>query len=322
MVGGDHFRRLSDGAAGPGGRGADGGLHLILHWLAGGCPADHVSCAGHCLVRTAIRPTGVLRGVSIDVLLVRRPRPRGQAQDRHFHDSLPVARRCQDGHGVRHVAHDFRLERALARHQFPGRSDRTVRHQRNSADHGRAARGAWPHRQHQSARGPQGVEGRAALLGDAAALVGDPMLARYLGNVVGLVLVLTTVPVFAAVLRVPFSAIAPMIVVSCAIGAYAIQNAMFDIWLMLVFGVVGYVFKKIGIPLAPFTLALVLGSRAEDAFRLAMIGAGGDLRVFWSNGLAGSITTLALILLVWPLFGPLVQRAKLLWRPVGGSPAA
>ena len=49
-----------------------------------------------------------------------------------------------------------------------------------------------------------------------------------------------------------------MIVVSCAIGAYAIQNAMFDIWLMLVFGVVGYAFKKIGIPLAPFTLALVL----------------------------------------------------------------
>jgi TctA family transporter len=97
---------------------------------------------------------------------------------------------------------------------------------------------------------------------------------------------------------------------------------MFDIWLMLVFGVVGYVFKKIAIPLAPFTLALVLGSRAEDAFRLAMIGAGGDLRVFWSNGLVGSITTLALMLLLWPLFGPLFQRAKRLWRPVGGSRAA
>jgi len=69
----------------------------------------------------------------------------------------------------------------------------------------------------------------------------------YLGNVVGLVLVLTTVPIFASILRVPFAAVAPMIVVSCAIGAYAIQNAMFDIWLMLGFGVVGYVFKKIGI---------------------------------------------------------------------------
>src|SRR5262249_3397222 len=105
--------------------------------------------------------------------------------------------------------------------------------------------------------------------------------------------------------------------VSCAIGAYAIQNAIFDIWLMLAFGVVGYVFKKIAIPLAPFTLALVLGNRAEDAFRLAMIGASGDLRVFWSNGLVGSITTLALFLLCCPLFGPLVQRARRLWRPGG-----
>ena len=92
---------------------------------------------------------------------------------------------------------------------------------------------------------------------------------------------------------------APMIVLSCAIDAYSSQNAMFDIWLMLGFGVVGYVFKKISIPLAPFTLALVLGNRAEDAFRLSMIGSGGDMKVFWSNGLVGSITTLAIVL--WPL---------------------
>ncbi|WP_375460437.1 tripartite tricarboxylate transporter permease [uncultured Enterovirga sp.] len=123
----------------------------------------------------------------------------------------------------------------------------------------------------------------------------------YLGNVVGLILVITTVPIFAAILRVPFAAIAPMILVSCAIGAYAVQNAMFDVWLMLGFGVLGYVFKKLGFPLAPLTLALVLGSRAEDAFRLTMIGSGGDLRVFWSNGLVGFITTLALVLLFWPL---------------------
>jgi putative tricarboxylic transport membrane protein len=137
----------------------------------------------------------------------------------------------------------------------------------------------------------------------------------YLGNIVGLVLVLSTVPLFAAVLRVPFAAIAPMIVVSCAIGAYAVQNAMFDIWLMLIFGVVGYVFKKLDYPLAPLTLALVLGSRTEDAFRLSMIGAGGDLRVFWSNPLVGSITTLALVLLCWPLIGRASDCLRNLRRP-------
>ena len=75
--------------------------------------------------------------------------------------------------------------------------------------------------------------------------------------------------------------------------------------------------------LAPFTLALVLGNRAEDAFRLAMIGAGGDLRVFWSNGLVGSITTLAFVLLFWPLLGRLFERASRLWRPAneGGARA-
>src|SRR5207344_1698438 len=118
----------------------------------------------------------------------------------------------------------------------------------------------------------------------------------------------------------PFAAIAPMIVVSCAIGAFAIQNAMFDIWLMLVFGVVGYVFKKVNIPLAPFTLALVLGNRAESSFRLSMIGSAGDLRVFWSNWLVGSITTLALILLFWPVLHQGFARAMGWWRPVPGGP--
>jgi TctA family transporter len=84
---------------------------------------------------------------------------------------------------------------------------------------------------------------------------------------------------------------------------------------MLVFGVVGYVFKKIGIPLAPLTLALVLGNRAEDAFRLSMIGSGGEVGVFWSNWLVGSITSLAIVLLFWPLIDRLFSSAGQLLRP-------
>ncbi|MBE0705391.1 MAG: tripartite tricarboxylate transporter permease, partial [Afipia sp.] len=137
----------------------------------------------------------------------------------------------------------------------------------------------------------------------------------YLGNVVGLVIVLATVPLFASVLRVPFAAIAPMIVVSCAIGAFAIQNAMFDIWLMLLFGVIGYVFKKIGIPLAPLTLALVLGSRAEDAFRLSMISGSGSFGIFWSNWLVGSITTLSFILLFLTQIEKGISRIGRVLRP-------
>jgi putative tricarboxylic transport membrane protein len=127
----------------------------------------------------------------------------------------------------------------------------------------------------------------------------------YLGNVAGLVVVLSTVPLFAAILRVPFSIVAPVIIVVCAVGAYTVHNSMFDVWLMAFFGVVGYLFKKLDYPLAPLVLSLVLGDKAEDAFRQTMLGSRGDLRIFWSNPLVGCITTLALLLLVWPLIGSL-----------------
>jgi putative tricarboxylic transport membrane protein len=123
----------------------------------------------------------------------------------------------------------------------------------------------------------------------------------YLGNLVGLIVVLTTVPLFASILRIPFSIIAPVIIVICAIGAYTVHNAMLDIWFMLGFGVVGYVFKKLDYPLAPLVLALVLGDKAEDSFRQAMLVSQGEVSIMWANPLVGSITTLALIMLLWPL---------------------
>ena len=132
----------------------------------------------------------------------------------------------------------------------------------------------------------------------------------YLGNIAGLIIVLTCVPLFAAILRVPFSIIAPIIIVICAIGAYTVHNAMLDIWYMLMFGVIGYAFKKLDYPLAPLVLALVLGDRAEDSFRQSMLIAQGDLRVFFSNWLVGSITALALVMLFWPLIGRSLARVR------------
>jgi putative tricarboxylic transport membrane protein len=121
----------------------------------------------------------------------------------------------------------------------------------------------------------------------------------YLGNLVGLFLVLTCVPLLAAILRIPFSIIAPVILVICAIGAYTVNNNTFDIMMMMIFGVVGYVFKKCNYPLAPLVLALVLGDQAEEAFRQSLLGSQGSLTVFWSNGLVGSIMALGLIALFW-----------------------
>ena len=125
----------------------------------------------------------------------------------------------------------------------------------------------------------------------------------YLGNIVGLIVVLTCVPLFAAILRVPFSIIAPVIMVICAIGAYTVHTSLFDVWLMLGFGVLGYVFKKLGYPMAPLVLALVLGDRAEDSFRQSMLMSQGDMRIFFQNALVGGMTALSLALLFWPVIG-------------------
>jgi len=132
----------------------------------------------------------------------------------------------------------------------------------------------------------------------------------YLGNLAGLVVVLTTVPLFAAILRIPFSIIAPVIVVICAIGAYTVHNAMLDIWFMMMFGLVGYVFKKLDYPLAPLVLALVLGDKAEDSFRQAMLLSQGQLSILWSNPLVGTISTLAIVLLLWPLISNLLAKIR------------
>jgi len=127
----------------------------------------------------------------------------------------------------------------------------------------------------------------------------------YLGNIAGLIVVLTCVPLFAAILRIPFSIIAPVILVICAIGAFTVHNSMFDVWLMVIFGFIGYVFKKLDYPLAPLVLALVLGDRAEDSFRQSMLMSQGDMRILFANPLVGSITGLALALLLWPLLSAL-----------------
>ena len=127
----------------------------------------------------------------------------------------------------------------------------------------------------------------------------------YLGNIAGLIIVLTCVPLFAAILRIPFSIIAPVIIVICAIGAYTVHNAMLDIWLMLLFGIAGYAFKKLSYPLAPLVLALVLGDQAESAFRQSMLMSQGEVGIFFSNWLVGSIMGLGLLMLFWPLLGRL-----------------
>jgi TctA family transporter len=133
-----------------------------------------------------------------------------------------------------------------------------------------------------------------------------PML--YLGNMVAVLVVLTTIPLFASILRIPFAIIGPVIVIVCFIGAYTVAGRSFDLWLALAFGLAGYLFKKLDYPIAPLVLAMVLGDKAEDAFRQSMIMSKGSLSIFWSNGLVATLISLGLVLAFWPLLSMVLAR--------------
>lgn len=123
----------------------------------------------------------------------------------------------------------------------------------------------------------------------------------YMSNIIAVILVLATVPLFASILRIPFGIIGPIIIVVCLIGAYTVANAEFDVLMAVAFGIVGYIFKRLDYPIAPLVLAMVLGDKAEDAFRQSMLYSGGSLSIFWSNALVGTIMGLAILLLLWPI---------------------
>jgi len=132
----------------------------------------------------------------------------------------------------------------------------------------------------------------------------------YLGNVVAVILVLATVPMFAAILRTPFAIIGPIIVVVCFVGAYTVASREFDLWLALIFGVAGYVFKKLDYPIAPMVLAMVIGDKAEDAFRQSLIMSKGSPAIFWGNPLVTTLMSLGVFLLLWPLIARLMMRMQ------------
>src|SRR6266446_3432412 len=138
----------------------------------------------------------------------------------------------------------------------------------------------------------------------------------YTGNIIGVVMVLAFVPFFAAILRMPFAILTPFIVVICAIGAYAVHNNMIDVWYMIIFGVIGYVFKKLDYPLAPLVLALVLGDFAENALRQSLIMSQGSLLIFFQRPIAAVISLLAIFFLTLPAISHWRRKRQLLRIPV------
>jgi putative tricarboxylic transport membrane protein len=132
----------------------------------------------------------------------------------------------------------------------------------------------------------------------------------WIGNIVGLFVVLAFAPLFATVLRTPFAILMPLLIFICAIGAYAVNNRMIDIWYMLIFGIIGWAFKKLDYNMAPMLLALVLGDMAESAMRQSLIMSQGSLWIFVQPPIALPLVLAAGIIGFWPAISSLKARLK------------
>ena len=112
------------------------------------------------------------------------------------------------------------------------------------------------------------------------------------------------------VLELPEVIVSAYVVMCCLLGAFAARNNITDVWLMVIFGIVGYLFERFRFPITPLVLGVILGPLAESAFMTTMISYGNDWTVFFTRPVSGPIMAFALLTLVYPIFRRWRQRAK------------
>jgi len=132
----------------------------------------------------------------------------------------------------------------------------------------------------------------------------------YLGHLLTFVLCLLAVPLLAMIMRVPYAIITPFIVVISIIGSYSLNNSMLDVFITVIFGLIGYWLRKMKYPLAPLVVALVLGDSTERELRKALIAGHGSPLYFFNSGLSTVLIVLAVVLVAIPLIRTIRARRR------------
>ena len=130
-------------------------------------------------------------------------------------------------------------------------------------------------------------------------LVYSIFIGMFLANTIMFLMGMSGIKLFSKVLKVPKAILTPVIFILCVIGSYAMNNNLFDVGVMLVFGIVGYFFTKVKIPTSPAILGLILGPMAKKNFRTALLKSGGNLDVFFNT----VICWVFIALILFSLFG-------------------
>ena len=125
----------------------------------------------------------------------------------------------------------------------------------------------------------------------------------YIGNVVLLILNLPLVPLFAQILRLPVHILFPIILGISLVGAYGVSGRMFDIGLLVGFGLLGYIMVKLKYPTAPLILGFVLGDAMERALRQSLMMSQGDLTILVRGWISATMLACAVLILLLPLIG-------------------
>jgi putative tricarboxylic transport membrane protein len=136
-------------------------------------------------------------------------------------------------------------------------------------------------------------------------LVWGLISSKFIGNLILLLMNIFLIPLFVMILRVPYTILMCFIVIFAAVGAFTVNNNFFDVWMMLGFGILGYIMKKLNYPIVPLVLALVLGNLAENSLRQALTISGGSFSIFFMR----PISVLFIVVGILAYFSPVFRWA-------------
>jgi putative tricarboxylic transport membrane protein len=156
----------------------------------------------------------------------------------------------------------------------------------------------------------QGVSVGPRLVTDEPDLFWGVVNSMYIGNILLLIMSIPLVGLFVKILRVRPAILAPITVLITLIGVYTVNNSVFDIGLVIVFGAVGYLMKKLGFEPGPLVLAFVLGSLLEDSLRRSLLIFDGDPTGFLSRPISGTLLLIFLLVILLPIITPTLARRR------------
>ncbi len=147
----------------------------------------------------------------------------------------------------------------------------------------------------------QGVQPGPFLITEHPDVFWGVVASMYIGNAMLLILNLPMVGLWVQLLRVPYAILAPIIVLFCCVGVYSVRNTVFDIWVMGIFGVIGYFFRKVDLEPGPLILAFVLGPILERSLRQALLISAGSPIIFFKRPISGTIMGFLLLFILFQI---------------------